>query len=163
LLADRAQTERNRARVVGRVRHSESWDDDCRCPIEPMETPYLLALGSRLRELRRDRGLTQAQLANAADLSRRHVERLEAGNRRTRESTLARIAAALGDPSLENELVALAGPALAAESAFAERVARRRARRARKRERESGRERAAELREMLERLDALARWARPNG
>jgi transcriptional regulator with XRE-family HTH domain len=135
----------------------------CRRPLEPSETPYLLALGIRLRELRRDSGLTQAQLAEAAELSCRHIERLEAGNRRTRRSTLARIAAALGDPLLGNQLADLAGPALAPESGFAERIARRRARRARKRARERERETAAERRQVLEKLDALARGVLRSG
>ena len=152
-----------RARAVGRNEPSPGVPSDgCRRPIQPAETPYLSALGNRLRELRRDRGLTQAQLAVAADLSRRHVERLEAGTRRTRRSTLSRIAEALGGPSLENELVTLAGPALAQESDFAERVARRRARRVRKQaQARAKRERQAETLQALEALKRFARFGRP--
>jgi transcriptional regulator with XRE-family HTH domain len=129
---------------------------ECRRPIEPAETPYLAALGIRLRDRRRRKGLTQAQLAAASELSLRHLERIETGSRRTRRSTLSRIATALGDPSLEKELAALAGPALAPESAFAERVARRRKRRARKRERSA----QAETRELLEALETTIRLRR---
>jgi transcriptional regulator with XRE-family HTH domain len=131
--------------------------DGCRRPIQPAETPYLGALGNRLRELRRSRGLTQGQLADAADLSRRHVERLEAGNRRTRRPTLFRIAEALGDPSLVNELAILGGLALAPESDFGERVALRRARRVHKQAQARNREKQAET---LQALQALKRFAR---
>jgi hypothetical protein len=70
------------------------------------------------------------------------VERIEAATRRTRGSTLARVAGALSqaEPSLGSpqaiaaRLVGRAGCALAAESPYAERIARRRARRARRAE-----------------------------
>jgi transcriptional regulator with XRE-family HTH domain len=133
----------------------------CRRPLQPEETPYLIAVANRLREVRRSRGLTQAELAVAAELSRRHVERLEAGNRRTRRSTLSRIAEALGDPSLEDELVGLAGPALAPESEYAERVVRRRQRRLRRQALARERESQARTQEALETPEKPARFTRP--
>jgi transcriptional regulator with XRE-family HTH domain len=81
--------------------------------------------------------MTQRELAVAAGLSRTHVDRLEHGTRRTRRSTLTRIAAAfvvevpkLGPVDrLVDDFVREAGPALAEESIYAERVGRRRANR----------------------------------
>jgi hypothetical protein len=57
------------------------------------------------------------------------MSRIERGLRRTRASTLDRIACALGEPALGGELARLAGPALAPESEYAERITRRRVRR----------------------------------
>jgi transcriptional regulator with XRE-family HTH domain len=113
----------------------------CRRPIESDEVPYLVALGCRVRELRGRAELTQAKLADLAGLSVSTVGRIEAGARRTRRSTLGRIVAAvaradpsLGEPEpLVDSLAGLGGPALAPESVFADRIARRRERRARKR------------------------------
>jgi hypothetical protein len=79
-------------------------------------------------------------VAGAAQISVRHLRRLEYGGCRTRRSTLARLAAALMPTTsrpdapevlgLYSELVEVAGVALAPESTFADRVARRRERRA---------------------------------
>ena len=80
-----------RARVVGRENERAA----CRRPLEPDELPRLEALGRRLRELRRWARLTQRELARAAELSERHVGRLEGGRRRTRRTTLERLCAAL--------------------------------------------------------------------
>jgi transcriptional regulator with XRE-family HTH domain len=95
--------------------------DAPRRPIEAAEIPHLEALGARLAAVRRDRGLAQDTLAEAAELSTSGIRRIEAGTRRTRRSTLDRIAAALGDPDLGDELAGLAGPALAPESLYGER------------------------------------------
>lgn len=107
-----------------------------RRPIAPAEVPHLEALGAHLSERRRAAGLSRAALARAAGLSPPTVGRLEVGTRRTRATALARLARALAGPeeapALAAELVALAGPALAPESGFAERVERRRERRARR-------------------------------
>ena len=51
---------------------------------------------ARLRTLRRRRGWTQAQLAEAAGVGVATITRLEAAGVAPRPSTLARIAAALG-------------------------------------------------------------------
>ena len=64
-----------------------------------MSTRWTTVLdGARLRELRRRRGLTQAELARQAGLSAATVARLEHGTRAPcRGRTLARLAAALGE------------------------------------------------------------------
>ncbi|MBW3646811.1 MAG: helix-turn-helix domain-containing protein [Actinobacteria bacterium] len=105
-----------------------------RRPILAREVPHLERLGRLLSTTRRALGLTQKEVALAAAMHWTHLQRIEAGTRRTRRSTLRRIAAVfvleelrLGpvDDLLE-DLVAAAGPALAEESVYAERVARRR-------------------------------------
>jgi hypothetical protein len=78
--------------------------------------------------------MTQPALGFVAELSASHLGSLERAVRRTRASTLARIASALttgedDDEALLEQLVAIAGPALAPESEYAERVERRRRRR----------------------------------
>ena len=52
-------------------------------------------MASRLRKLREQRGLTQAQLADAAGLSRQYVARLERAMQDPRFSTLEKLARAL--------------------------------------------------------------------
>ena len=106
-----------------------------RRPITAEEAPHLAALGARVRELRTAAGLTQSTVGTLAALTPGHVSAIECGKRRTRATTLARIVAACGteDPAATlAELVALAGPALAPESDFAERVERRRLRKERR-------------------------------
>lgn len=93
-----------------------------------------MALGSALRRVRRDRKISQRSLARTAQISERHLQRLERGERLTRASTLDRLARALEPDEaaaqvLLTEFLALAGPTLADETAYAERVERRRARR----------------------------------
>ena len=51
-----------------------------------------------LRQLRRLKGWTQAQLAEAAGVTRVTIQKLESGVREPRVSTMARIAEALGVP-----------------------------------------------------------------
>jgi transcriptional regulator with XRE-family HTH domain len=94
-----------------------------RHPIQLHEIAHLEALGNRLATVRHDRGFTQAGLAQKAELSTSAIGRIESGTRRTRRSTLERIAIALGSPNLADELARLAGPALAPESPHAERIA----------------------------------------
>jgi transcriptional regulator with XRE-family HTH domain len=106
-----------------------------RRPLRAHERAHVERLGRLLATTRRAVGLTQEQVALRAGLSRTHLDRLERGLRRTRRSTLTRIAVVfvlevprLGPVErLVDDLVAEAGPALAEESAYAERVARRRA------------------------------------
>jgi transcriptional regulator with XRE-family HTH domain len=97
--------------------------DHCWRPLEPAELLYLRALGARLAELRKRAGLSQVALARRAGIGRRHLQRLEAGSRRTRRSTLLRIAGVL-DPGraavIADELVNVAGPGLAPEPAHPE-------------------------------------------
>jgi transcriptional regulator with XRE-family HTH domain len=60
-----------------------------------MEVPYLEAMGTRLRELRQAAGLSQRELADLAQLRQPALSRVERGLRRTRRSTLLRLAGAL--------------------------------------------------------------------
>jgi hypothetical protein len=109
-------------------------------------------MGAMLRLAIRSAGLPLAELGERAQVSDDTLRALGAGRRRTRRSTLGRICFALakarpelGDPKrLADELAAAAGPALAPESPYAARIARRRERRFRRRarERELARERA---------------------
>lgn len=103
----------------------------CRRPIQPWERAYLITLGNVLREQRLAAGLTQASLARRAQVSTGHLQRLEHGRRRTRLSTLSRLAAVLtSDPSSQQRLLgnlaSSAGPALAPESDYDDRITRRR-------------------------------------
>lgn len=141
--------------------------DDCRRPIADEERPRLRVLGASVRGARTAVGLTQAELGEQAQLGARQVGHIERGTRRTRESTLARLAHAvsiaehddwLDDDTVSDETwdewvamradelvdkwVMLAGVALAPESAYQWRVDARRRRRWGKRRREQ--QRAAE-------------------
>lgn len=53
-------------------------------------------VGSRIRELRLERGMTTTELARRIGISHPQVSRLENGRQNFRTQTLARIAAALG-------------------------------------------------------------------
>jgi transcriptional regulator with XRE-family HTH domain len=116
----------------------------CRRPIEDNEVPYLEAMGHRLRQLRQAAGMTLEGLARASSSNVRTIQRVEIGVRRTRRSTLSRWleilttrAPVIGDvDDLLDELCALAGPGLAPESEYRDRIERRRKRRIRKLERE---------------------------
>ena len=135
-----------------------------RHPIEAHEIPYLETLGERLASLRRDQCLTQVALAQMAELSTSSIARIEAGTRRTRRSTLDRIATALGHPELADELERVAGPAIAPESPYAERITRRRERRhGRTRAREEWTRRQARHQEVSEMLRELERLNREMG
>lgn len=107
----------------------------CRRPIRPDEVPGLEALGAELRRLRRDVArVARPKLSARAQMSVRQIEQIERAIRRTRRSTLDRIAASLvdlapnlGDPEeLAERLAGLAGPGLAPESGYRERVEKRR-------------------------------------
>jgi transcriptional regulator with XRE-family HTH domain len=109
----------------------------CRRPIGDAEVPSLERLGAALRAYRQEAGLSAARLARAAEVHPSTVERIEAAMRRTRRSTLRRMAAALASahPTLDPgrvaaDLIAAGGSAIAPESRYAERIARRRTRRA---------------------------------
>jgi transcriptional regulator with XRE-family HTH domain len=103
-----------------------------RRPIEVWEREHLARLGTTLKAARLQGGLTVQELAHRADLSARHLHRLERGERRTRSSTLHRLAHVLspGDSDrLVEDWLAIVGMAVAPESRFAARVVRRRQRR----------------------------------
>lgn len=89
---------------------------------DPDELQAVAELGTLLAHVRRAAGVTQRQLALATGLTTRHVQYLEAGERRTCESTLSRVADFLArflpdEPEeLLELLVEVAGPGLAPES-----------------------------------------------
>ena len=55
-------------------------------------------LGRNMRRLRRERGLSQEQLAHDADMKRSYVSDMERGTRNPSVRALERIASALGVP-----------------------------------------------------------------
>ncbi|MGE5483047.1 MAG: helix-turn-helix transcriptional regulator [Bacteroidota bacterium] len=56
------------------------------------------ALGQRVRDLRKERGWSQEELAQKVGLTRQQVYRIESGETGTRFGTLERLAAVLGVP-----------------------------------------------------------------
>ena len=103
-----------------------------RRPLRPEELPHLRALGAELRRSRVLAGVS-TPLSAVGYITVRQVERIEQGARRTRRSTLDWLVAVLllpcpdlgGRDELVDRLVALAGPALAAESPYADKSAER--------------------------------------
>ncbi len=63
--------------------------------------PRLLALGHWLRQLRRDRNLSQEEVATRAGLHPNHIGRVERGTKDPRVTTLLRLLDALGVPPAE--------------------------------------------------------------
>jgi transcriptional regulator with XRE-family HTH domain len=61
-----------------------------------MSTPR--QLGMKLKQLREAKGMSQAALAKKAQLTREHVNRLEAGRHGPTMAVLQRLAKALGVP-----------------------------------------------------------------
>ena len=57
---------------------------------------WLVWISQKLKQLREDRGLTQVELAKAADLPQSHISRLEAGRHSPSMKTLNKLASALG-------------------------------------------------------------------
>ncbi len=118
--------------------HREQLRREARRPIESWEVSHLERLGRLLRGLRKAAGMTQRDIARSAELSSWMVGQIELGTRRTRRSTLRRIARAIvgahpnasTEDELTEQLVEAAGAALAPESGYRARVDRRRARRA---------------------------------
>jgi transcriptional regulator with XRE-family HTH domain len=67
---------------------------------KPLPDQCCAEFGIRLRRLRLERGLSQEQLANLAQLDRTYVSSCEAGRRNATIKTIARFAGALGvDPA----------------------------------------------------------------
>ena len=58
--------------------------------------PIVACFGQRLREIRLSRGMTQAQLAEEAQITLSYVTRLESGSSAAGIDLVARLAAALG-------------------------------------------------------------------
>lgn len=151
---------------------NEPAGSQCRRPIELWEAPDLKRFGTALRAIRQAAGIRAQDLAARSEVSRVTLWRIEAGKRRTRESTIDRIAGALvglapwmGDPvAVADNLIDLAGPVLAPESPFQDRIERRRARRTERLMLEAERERRYQEwvrgQESYQRfLDEKARWA----
>ncbi len=83
---------RNNIEIVkkpkGEMRYDCSWEDDVK-----MEH-----IGDRVRAIRRRRALTQAELAEAAELSTDAVVKLENGKHEPRPKTVRKLADALDVP-----------------------------------------------------------------
>ena len=76
---------------------------------EPYEvTQFVTEVGTRVRLLRLARGLTQAELAERADISRLSLIAIEAGALSSRFADVARLLWALDDSSLQAALAAAA-------------------------------------------------------
>lgn len=96
------------------------------------EQQHLAAtLGARLRELRREHGLSIRELERRSGVSRQMVSLLEHGQRRPRPSVLGWLAWGLAGPdgaeAVKRELCDVAGDSLVAESRWSERSHARRA------------------------------------
>src|SRR5687767_6760857 len=70
-------------------------------PVPPSDPPLLRHVAANLRSARQLRGWTQQALAEAADVSRRMVVAIEAGESNVSLATLDRLAEALGVPFAE--------------------------------------------------------------
>ena len=64
-------------------------------------SPLLVVLGKRIQEIRRDKGLTQEQLAAASGLHRAYIGHLEAGRRNPTILTISLLAEGLNVPMAE--------------------------------------------------------------
>jgi transcriptional regulator with XRE-family HTH domain len=85
---------------------------------EPLEvTQFVTEVGQRVRLMRRARGLTQADLAMRAEVSRLTVIAVEAGALSTRFADIARLLWALDDQSLQTALANAAQDATYQEAA----------------------------------------------
>ena len=71
-------------------------DLTCLTPMTQDEKLFFKQLGARIAELRKERGLTQVQLAQTLDLTQQMVASYEVGRRRVPVSLLPGIADALG-------------------------------------------------------------------
>lgn len=63
---------------------------------KPKKDPELVALGERVREIRLERGLTQEQVADAAELHWTFVGQVERGERNISYKNLLKLAVGLG-------------------------------------------------------------------
>jgi transcriptional regulator with XRE-family HTH domain len=63
--------------------------------------PELLALGRRLRQIRRSRELSQEALADRAGVHPKHLSEIERANKDPRATTVIKLADALGVPVAE--------------------------------------------------------------
>jgi transcriptional regulator with XRE-family HTH domain len=74
------------------------------------EKDFFVALGGRIAALRKEAGLTQAQLGEALGISQQHMASFEAGRRRVPVSALSLLGRALG-VTVEDLLGDTAAPA----------------------------------------------------
>ena len=82
-----------------RVSRMEPADENA--PFSPGLRKWVDFVAARIRELRLQAGLTQAQLAKRSGLPQSHVSRLEGGKHSPSRVTLEKLAAALGRPLAE--------------------------------------------------------------
>lgn len=68
---------------------------------EPLADPIDVAVGARIRLLRKLRGLSQQSLAEAAGVTFQQIQKYERGSNRVSASMLSRIAGALDTPVAE--------------------------------------------------------------
>lgn len=61
-----------------------------------MSDDFTKSVGERIRTLRQEKGLTQAEFAEAAGMNRRYVSTMEAGDKALSLKTLGRAALVLG-------------------------------------------------------------------
>lgn len=66
--------------------------------VSSLPSPQLLALGRRLRQMRRARELSQEALAALANVHPKHLSEIERANKDPRATTVIRLADALGVP-----------------------------------------------------------------
>jgi transcriptional regulator with XRE-family HTH domain len=87
---------------------------------EPLEvTQFVGEVGARIRLMRLARRLSQAELAERAEISRATLYEIERGSLRTRFSDVARLLWALDDSSLQHALASAAEDPVYQEAARA--------------------------------------------
>jgi transcriptional regulator with XRE-family HTH domain len=87
---------------------------------EPLEvTRFVSEVGSRIRLMRLARRISQAELAERAELSRATLYEIEKGSLRTRFSDIARLLWALDDSALQHALASAAEDPVYQEAARA--------------------------------------------
>ena len=69
--------------------------DNTNKPPIPIEKTLLRRVATNLKAIRAEKGLTQEQLANAAGIAPRHLQKLEAGSANFTARTIARVSSAL--------------------------------------------------------------------
>lgn len=62
------------------------------------DTTFLKKIGERIRDLRHEKGLSQEELADIADVHRTYIGMVERGEKNITVLTVARIAKALNTP-----------------------------------------------------------------
>lgn len=77
---------------------TRSWEDRVGKKKQITHDPVVVRFGQRLRTTRLSRGMTQAQLAERAQVTLSYITRLEAGTSAPGIDLAARLAAALGTP-----------------------------------------------------------------